>query len=128
MKLFASIVGVLFILAGLAGVIFPEALLTVGQNLVTPTGLYVVAGLRVGIGFVFILAASASRLPKTIRVLGAIILVAGLVTPLVGADRSRAMLESWAAQGSVYIRMLAAVGIVIGAFITFVFVAPRRTA
>src|SRR5450432_1278584 len=125
MKLLASIVGVMFIIIGLVGVIFPNSLLTVGQHLVTPTGLTIVAGLRIGIGLVLILAASASRMPKTLRVFGVIILIGGLLTPLLGADRARAMLDWWAAQGPVFTRMVAGFAIAIGAFIAFVFATSR---
>jgi hypothetical protein len=128
MRMLASIIGVLIVLIGVVGVFFPDALISAGQYFVTPTGIYIAATLRIGIGLVLILAASASRLPKTLRVVGAIILVAGLVTPLVGADRARATLDWWVMQGSAITRVLAGIGIAIGAFTIFAFTTRRRTA
>ncbi|OAI42453.1 hypothetical protein AYO41_04290 [Verrucomicrobia bacterium SCGC AG-212-E04] len=128
MKALASMIGVLIVLIGVAGVIFPDALMTAGQYFVTPTGIYIAATLRIGIGLVLIFAASASRLPKTLRVVGVIILVAGLVTPLVGSDRARATLDWWVKQGSVITRVLAGIGIAIGAFTIFAFTTRRRAA
>ena len=128
MKLLASLVGLFFILIGIAGVLWPAGLMTIGYDVVTPIGLYVVAALRIGIGLVLVLAASASRMPITLRVLGTVIFVAGLVTPFVGVDRARAMLDWWTAQGLVFIRLSCSVAIAIGAFITYVVAARRRAA
>jgi len=128
MKLLASLVGVFFVVIGIAGAARPAGLMTIGYYLVTPFGLYVVAALRIGIGLVLVLAASASRAPNTLRILGAMILVAGLVTPFMGVDRARAMLDWWAAQGPLFIRLSSCVAIAIGAFITYVIAARRRAA
>ena len=128
MKLIAIFAGASLLFIGFAGVIFPEMLLIVGRHLVTPAGLYIVAAFRIGIGLVLILAASASRLPKALRLLGAIMVIGGLLTPLMGADRSRAMLDWCAAQGPFLTRMLAGLGIAVGAFIMFAVVSRRRTA
>ncbi len=126
MKLLASLVGVFFIFIGIASVARPAGLMAMGYYIVTPIGLYVVAALRIGIGLVLVVAASASRAPNTLRILGTIIFVAGLVTPFVGVDRTRAMLDWWTAQGPVFIRLSSCVAIAIGAFITYVVAARRR--
>ena len=125
MKLIATIVGVSIMLVGFVGVTFPGALLMVGQFFVSPIGLYVLAAVRIAVGFILFTAAPSSRLPKTLRALGALVIIGGLVTPLLGADRSRSLLNWWAGQEPLLIRMLPGVIIAIGAFITFV-VAPRR--
>jgi len=47
----------------------------------------------VAIGLFFVLAAPASRAPLTIRVLGLIVIIAGLSTPWFGVARSQAVLD-----------------------------------
>ena len=55
--------------------------------MLTPAGLYAIAVLRVAIGLLFVLAAPSSRAPRTLRVLGLIVIVAGLATPWFGVAR-----------------------------------------
>ena len=112
---------------GILGIVAPEALLTAAQYGATPIGLYVVAALRLCFGFVLIRAAAGSRAPKTLRILGFIILVSGLITPLVGADRARAMLDWWGAQGPAIIRLWAGLPFALGVFVTFA-VTPNTSA
>jgi len=112
---------------GILGIVTPEALLTAARYGATPIGLYVVAALRLCFGFVLILAAAASRAPKTLRILGFIILVGGLITPFVGADRARAMLDWWGAQGPAIIRLWAGLPFALGVFVTFA-VTPNTSA
>jgi len=48
------------------------------------------AALRIALGLVFVLAAPASRAPRTLRVLGVIVIIAGLTTPSFGVAHARA--------------------------------------
>ncbi len=47
------------------------------------------------------------------------IVVAGVLTPLVGVDRARAIVEWWPAQGSAFLRVWAGVALVFGVFLTY---------
>jgi hypothetical protein len=114
--------------AGLAGLFTPDSLVTTGRYVVTPLGLYVVAALRVGIGLVLMLVAKSSRAPRTLRALGAVVLVAGLATPLFGVDRARAILDWEATQRTALIRVAAGLVVAIGAFIAFAVASGRRPA
>jgi hypothetical protein len=117
MKLLATAVGVLVVLAGVVGIITPDEITVVGRHIVTQNGLYIIAVLRICIGLVFILAAPASRMPRTLRVIGAIVFIAGIATPLFGVDRSRAILDWWISRGSSVSRLAGVVAIAAGAFI-----------
>jgi hypothetical protein len=64
-------------------------------------------------------------MPKTVRVLGTLILLKGLATPFVGIDRERAVLDWWAGDGTLLLRSLLCVAIAIGALIVYA-VNPRR--
>jgi hypothetical protein len=127
MKLLGTLVGFFFLLVGVAIVFWPAGLMTIGYYLVTPVGLYIAAALRIGLGLVLLLAAPVSRAPNTLRVFGAIVLVAGLGTPFIGVDHAKAMLDWWTAQRPVFIRLSGGLPIAIGAFIAYV-VVPRRAA
>ena len=126
MKRIASLAGVFLILLGLAGMIRPGALMDFGYQVLTPLGLYAAAALRISIGLVLVLAATRSRWPRTLRVLGCIILGVGMATALMGVDRARAALDWWSAQGWVIIRLPYLMASVIGVFITQVLTAIHR--
>ena len=126
MRSLALLIALFIMTVGLVGVFAPDSLMTVERYVVTPLGLFVVAALRVGIGLVLILVARISRAPKTLRALGALVVVAGLATPLFGVDRARAVIDWEAAQGTALIRGLAGLGVAIGGFIAFAVGAGRR--
>jgi hypothetical protein len=117
-KTLALVVGVAVIALGVVGLVAPGVLVSIGRVAVTPAGLYVVAVVRVAIGVVLIRVAPASRSPRALRVLGAIVVVAGLLTPLMG-EPARAMLDWWASAGSAYLRLAAALAIGFGSFIVY---------
>ena len=126
MKSIALLVAFVIMCVGVTGIFMPETLLSVGRYVVTPNGLYAVAALRVGIGLVLMLVARVSRAPRTLRTLGAVVLVAGLATPLFGVDRARAVLDWEATQGTALIRIGAGLAVLGGAFIAFAVATGRR--
>ena len=127
-KSLALLAGLFMVAIGVVGIITPASLVTLGQFSVTPIGLYVVAALRVCIGLVLVGVSPVSRTPKTLRVFGIIAVVAGLTTPLVGADRAAAILHWWSAQGPAFLRLWAGLPVAFGGFILYVVLAGRRTA
>ena len=56
----------------------------------TPVALYAAGAVRVGMGLVLILCAPASRAPKILRALGAVMCMQALAATLLGPDRARA--------------------------------------
>jgi len=126
MRSLALLVALFIMVVGMAGVLTPDSLITVGRYVVTPVGLYAVAALRVGIGLVLMLVARISRAPKTLRVFGAVALVGGLATPLFGVERARAILDWEATHGAALIRVGAGLALAAGGFIAFAVAAGRR--
>jgi hypothetical protein len=94
----------------------------------TPGGFYAIAASRIAIGLMFVLAAPASRAPRTLRVLGLTVIIAGLATPWFGVARARAVLDWLASAGPLWMRLDAGVGMVLGGFLVYVFQAPTRRA
>jgi hypothetical protein len=127
MRSAALLVALFVIVVGIVGLVSPDSLMTVGRYVITPAGLYAIAALRVGIGLLLILVAPISRAPRTLRALGAVVVVAGLTTPLFGVDRSRAILEWEATQGTALLRAGAVVALTAGALLAFAVTGDRRS-
>jgi len=94
----------------------------------TAAGLYAVTALRIAIGFVLVVAAPSSRAPRTLRVLGLIVIIAGLMTPWFGVARSRAVLNWLATARPLLMRLDATAGMAFGGFLLYVFRTAIRRA
>jgi hypothetical protein len=125
MKILAFAIALLAIFLALTGLFWPEGLLKIGHYSFTPTGLYVVAIIRVAIGLVFFLAASASRAPRALRVIGVAVCVAGVAAALFTTAQAQTLLNWWSAHGPGFIRVAAFVVLTLGGFIAYA-TAPRR--
>lgn len=120
MKIAALLVAVFTIAVGIAGLIWPDTLTVVRRAyFATPSKLYAAGALRVAMGIVVILAAAASRAPKTLRLLGAIMCMQGVTATFLGHDRARAVMEWETMQGHALLRVGAAVALVAGGFLIF---------
>jgi hypothetical protein len=122
----AMIIG--FAVAGLGcvGLVAPSLLLDIGRSLLTETGLYVVAAVRVTLGLVLLFSAQLSRMPRTLRAIGIVIIIAGLITPLFGVERSASMFSWMSAQGPALVRVAAIFAIALGTLILYA-ATPRRS-
>jgi len=117
MRIAALLVALFAIVVGVVGIFTPDSLMTIGRYVATPVGLYAIAALRVAIGLVLMLVAPISRVPRTLRVVGAVVLVAGLATPLFGVERTRAILDWESTRGTALIRVVAGLVLAIGGFL-----------
>ena len=104
---------------GAVGIVAPQFLLAIAEILFTPTGLYIAAALRIALGTALFIAAPASRFPRTLRIVGVLIVVAGLATPLIGLERGRAIVEWETARGSMFMRVPATFALVFGLFLAY---------
>ncbi len=128
MRYAAFLVALFTIVVGIAGLVSPDSVTMVRRlYFSTPVGLYAVAALRVAMGLVVILSAPASRAPKTLLAVGAVMCMQGLAAMLFGPDRARAILEWEATQGAALLRAGAAVSLVIGGFVAFALTGRRAT-
>src|SRR5689334_18155294 len=69
---------------GTVGILVPSGFVWIAQHVVTSGAFYIITTIRVAFGLVLISAASVSRTPKTLRVLGYLIVIAGIITALMG--------------------------------------------
>ena len=126
MKAIALFIAAMMVLLGLTGVLWPEGLMQLATYSFTGTGLYVIGAVRIILGGLLFVAASATRTPKTIRVIGLIVLVAGIATALIPADRALAMKDMWLARGPDTLRIAACFPLAVGIFIGLSALTKRR--
>src|SRR3954453_20094805 len=126
MRVATLLVAFFTIAVGVGGLISPES----GTELrrlyfATPVRLYAAAAVRVTMGLVVILSAAASRAPKSLRVLGAVMCMQGLSSTLMGPDHAREILEWEARQGPALLRVGAAVALAAGVFMALAVTGQR---
>lgn len=126
LKFLVSTICFMIVAVGVFAIAAPSALLESGRSLLTPTALYAVAAIRVMFGALLLSVATGSRMPRTLRVIAVVIIIAGLLTPLFGFERSLAMIAWLSSQGLPIFRMAAGFLVIIGLFIVYVVNAPRR--
>ncbi len=123
-----ALVGLLVIIAGIVGILSPSTIVGLTGPLLTPTALLIIAAIRVAIGLVLFGAARQSRSPAVFRVLGAFIILAGVATPIVGVERSRAAVDWWSGQGTVFMRTTMGFAVALGAFLVWAVTSKGRRA
>ena len=121
----AMIVGLAVAGLGFVSLVAPSLLLALGQSLLTETGLYVVAAVRVGFGLVLLFAARRSRMPRALRAFGIVIIIAGLITPLFGVERSTSLFAWFSTQGLAFVGVVGIFAMALGALILYG-ATPRR--
>jgi hypothetical protein len=120
MRFAALPVALLSIIVGIAGIISPDGGMAFRRlYFATPGVFYAVVAVRSAMGLGLILAASHSRWPWTLRMLGAVVCLQGLSATLLGLDHARAVMEWEGMQGHGLLRAGAAVALASGGFIVF---------
>jgi hypothetical protein len=129
MKNLAFVIALVLLAMGTTGIIVPSSLAWVGEHSLRPGAFYLIAAMRVVFGGALVFAAPASRAPRTVRVLGYVVVVAGLATALVGLvamDRARGIVE-WALQhGSGFGRLAGVLIAALGGFVAYACAPVRR--
>jgi hypothetical protein len=126
-KTFAFVFGFCILAIGVGGLIAPSFFEEIAGYFVTSGAFYGLAVVRVAFGLALIFVASASRSPKAIRVLGCLIVIAGIgaaLAGLFGLDWARASIAMWMQQGSVVLRLTGIPIAALGGFIAYA-CAPR---
>ncbi|HJU49946.1 MAG TPA: hypothetical protein VJ575_04265 [Pseudogulbenkiania sp.] len=114
MVLLAVVLSVMVAGLGVLGLVAPGRLLTLMRIFQRPGGLYWAAGIRLLLGGALVLASAATRFPVLLWWLGWFIVVSGLVTPLFGQARLARLLDWWAAQRALFMRLWTLLALAIG--------------
>src|SRR5258706_671619 len=114
MGLLATVLSALFAGIGAIAAIWPDSLLEVARSLTTPNGIRVAAAFRIVFGAALLTAASESKTPLALRLVGSAVLITGLATPFIGPERARALLDAGAADGGAKLRIAGTVAVMVG--------------
>lgn len=119
MALLVGLFGLFVAALGALGLAAPARLIALVRRVQTRDGLYAIAGLRLVLGVSLLSVASASRAPDLLRALGVIAIVAAVVTPFFGLARFGKLLDWWASQGNLLIRVWALAPLALGLTLTW---------
>ena len=125
MKLLAFAIGIIAMGFALTGVARPDFMARLVRYALSPSGLYVVAVVRVAIGLIFFLGAGGSRAPRTMRVIGVMICVVSVALAFCTVEYGDALREWWAIHGPGFVQWGSMFAFAIGAFVAYA-TAPRR--
>ena len=131
MRNFAFVAALVIMAIGAVGIVVPSGLAWVAQYSLTSAAFYLIGAGRFGFGLVLVSVASTSRAPRTLRILGYLVMIAGVATVLAGLlamERARAIIEWWLQQGSDLIRLSGVLVVALGSFIAYACAPPRRAA
>jgi hypothetical protein len=82
---------------GVAVVVTPARAHELVQLFADKTGMWVAAAIRAVFGLGLLAAASESKAPMALRLLGLLILIVAILMPILGLDRHRRMIDWWIA-------------------------------
>jgi hypothetical protein len=114
MRKIVLLLATIMILFGLIGVFWPEGLMGLAKYSVTAKGIYVIAAVRIVLGALLLITAGATRMPKTIRVIGGIILVAGVAILFMSVQQAQSLIDGIVARGVEFFRVAACVPLIAG--------------
>ena len=117
--------GMLVMLFGAWAMVRPFSLTQIADLFLTSSGLWAAVALRVAFGVLLWVVAPAARMPRTLRVLGALFVLGGLALPVVGLERLQAIAAWGAGQDGNVLRVVALMAVGLGAFIVWS-MWPRR--
>jgi hypothetical protein len=114
MNFLVALVGWVLVATGLLGIAQPHLMLSWVRGWPRNVQFYVTVGTRVLLGLLFIFAAPKCRLPRFIRTIGIIALLAGAVYFFLGPGRVDSLIQWMFGQRSMLIQLLYAVTILFG--------------
>lgn len=120
MSLIVTLFGIVIAALGIAGLIRPGSLIGfVSAAWRLRAGLYLAIVLRLVLGVALIGAASSSRFPDALGILGVISIIGALVASSLGFERLRAFVQWWAARPSGFVRAWGLVAAGFGGFLVY---------
>lgn len=114
MGILVAAIGLAIVVIGVVGAVQPRRVIDLAAYWTTPERLTFTAALRVGLGIILIGSAPVCDSPGLVRTFGVLLVVAGVATPFVGADRVKGMVDWFRARDDRFIRIYCAVPILLG--------------
>jgi uncharacterized membrane protein YidH (DUF202 family) len=131
LRALAFAIGLFIAAVGAVGAAAPAVLFWIAQRFVDSgaPAFFAVAAVRIAFGLILISAAPASRAPRALRVLGYVIVAAGVttaVTAVAGIDWGRGAIEEWMRRGAGVARLTAIPLLALGSFVAYTCAPARR--
>lgn len=101
MRVVVLVLSVFVAAMGALAIFTPGATCALARAFANRGGLYAATAIRLALGAGLLMVADTSRVPVLIRVLGAIILIIGIMMPFIGLDRHRRMIDWWFSLGRI---------------------------
>jgi len=122
------LIAALLVALGLTGVLYPEGLTGLVKYSFSPTGIIVVGIARIVVGLVLFLAARGSSIANAVRVIAALIIVAGIAGLFLSPERAQSLSSSFLENGPDRLRIIACFPLAVGLFIggSALFHRPKR--
>jgi hypothetical protein len=114
MNIVVVLVGALIALIGLAVIIAPSTLKKALWSFIESDRFYLIAIVRIVLGVLFLLAAGQTRSPLFINIVGVFMILAGLLIPVLGKTRVRAVAEWWMKKGDGMLRVWGVMALLFG--------------
>lgn len=83
-------------------------------------GFVVIAAMRLAIALILIFAAPRSRMPRVVRAIGVVVLLAAVTTPWFATDRGQVIVSGLITAGTTVMRINAVIGLALGGFLIYV--------
>jgi hypothetical protein len=120
MAFIVAAIGILIAALGVVGLVAPGTLVRAASAVwQSRAGLYVAVILRVVLGVALIRAASGSRYPNALGILGIISILGALVALILGFERLRAFVKWWVARPSWLIQTWGLIAGLLGVFLVY---------
>lgn len=117
MSMIVGIVGLFIAIMGLSAVLSPSWMRRMLDRFLEKNWVAGAAIFRLVVGTLFIFAASSTRAPTFIMVMGVFLVIAGLSVPLAGRARIESMARWWLGKKDFVLRGWGLLALVLGAFI-----------
>jgi len=120
----AFVIGIGIAAVGAAGLVAPAVLFWIARLFVDSgvVAFAALAAVRIAFGLILISVSPGSRAPRALRILGYLILAAGVstaVTALAGVGWAREAIEGWVQRGANMARLTAVPIVALGSFVAY---------
>lgn len=120
MKLVVAFIGVLIVLLGLLGLVFPSRFRALFDHMSSRSRFIAAVVLRLAVGVLLWFAADALRYPHVMRIIAAVAIAAAVGVLIMGQDRLDRLVTWWLALPDGLLRLSAVFAAAFGAFLVFV--------
>ena len=118
--------GVIVASLGATFVAWPATLVDFAEQFVSTRGLWIAVAVRLTLGILLWITASASRTPTVLRALGVLFVLSAVVLPFLGLQRLEGIVDWGSNLDGLVLRTVGLVATVVGAFLVWS-VSPRRS-